>query len=254
MAVATIVGVPGNWKDRSDIVLAIASPPQNPEYLFAGMAILELATHANMLLEVRPHDPALAKAFRFAGAYSNFTEADIDAISKHTYCLYLIEKEGGSREAASKMLRFAAKLLRAGGLGVKVESAGKSHTASNWLALAKHATSQSGTLGAVALFEAFVVLVGDQRTGYYSCGMHNLGLPDARLPPCLPTDEAGALLTGFLKYTLLEQPTLRSNETFSLAADAPYYRLTHRDCREFQEDDLFHNPFGVWEISPVGPG
>src|SRR5580658_2550617 len=152
MTITTVVGVPGNWRDQSDIVRAIASPPQNPEYLFASMVILELATHANMLLEVRPHDPDLAKAFRFAGAYSNFSDADLDMISKHTYCLYLVDKNGGSMEAASRMLRFAAKLLHAGGLAAKTESAGKSHTASNWLALTKQATSPD------ALLEAFVVL------------------------------------------------------------------------------------------------
>ncbi len=215
--------------------------------------MVESVTDANMLLQVRPHDPDLAKAFRFAGAYSNFSEADFNAISRHTYCLYLVEKESGSRETSVKMMRFAAKLLRAGGLGVKVESTGKSHTASNWLALTRAATGPSDNLKAVALFEAFVVLVGGERTGYYSCGMHNFGLPDASLPPGVPNNEAGALLSGFLKYILLEQPTLRSNETFSLSADAPHYWLMHRGCRQFPEDDLRHNPFGVWQISPVDP-
>jgi hypothetical protein len=206
-----------------------------------------------MLLEVRPHDPHLANAFRFAGAYSSFSDADFEAIAGHTHCLYLIDETGGSRDAASKMLRFASALLRAGGIAVKVESAGKSHTASEWLALAGQATSPSSALEAIALYEAFVVLVGGQQTGYYSCGMHNLGLPDARLPPGLPNDEAGALLHGFLRYLLIEQPAIHSNETFSLSADAPYYRLKHRDCHEFQEDDLFRNPFGVWEMHPASP-
>jgi hypothetical protein len=131
------------------------------------VVILELATHTNMLLQVRPHNPSLAKAFRFAGAYSNFSEADFNAISRHTYCLYLVEKDSGSRDASARMMRFAAKLLRSGGLGVKVESAGKSHTASNWLALTKAATGPDNDLRAVALLEAFVVLVGGERTGYY---------------------------------------------------------------------------------------
>jgi hypothetical protein len=251
MAVTTVVGVPGHWKDQSEIVRAIASPPQNPEYLFAGLVILELATNANMILEVREHDPNLAKAFRCAGTYSNFTQADLDAISKHTYCLYLVDMNGGNKETAFKIMRFATKLLRAGGLAVKVESAGKSHTASDWLALSERATSPSSLLESIALFEAFVVLVGDQHTGFYSCGMHNLGLPDARLLPGLSNKDAGALLHGFLRYVLLEQPTLHSNQTFSLSEDAPRYRLMHRSCHEFNEDALFHNPFGVWELNSV---
>ncbi len=248
MAVTTVVGVPGLWKDHADIVRSIPSPIANPQYLFAGQVIFELATKEGMIMEIRDHDPKLAAAFRAAGAYSHLAESDFEAITKHTYCLYLVDEHGGSLDAARKMMRFASALLRAGGLAVKVESAGKSHTAKEWTEYAKESANPQ------SLFEAFVVLVGGQRTGYYSCGMHNLGLPDAQVPGTVPNNEAGAILRGFLLYMLAEKPEIRSGNTFSLTADGLIYVLTHGACEQFAEDNVFHNPFGVWELTPKDRG
>jgi hypothetical protein len=52
-------------------------------------------------------------------------------------------------------------------------------------------------------------------------------------------------------YLLVEKPNFNDGEIFSIAADAPRYRLFHEDCKRFEAGDLFHNPCGVWKMVPA---
>src|SRR5438105_3741668 len=96
---------------------------------------------------------------------------DIAAIAAHSFTLYIVG-EGGSTGRARAVMHAAAGLLRAGGIAVKVESAGVAHNATDWLALATDASD-------FAMYRAYVTFIGqgDGKT-YYSCGTHNLGYPD----------------------------------------------------------------------------
>jgi hypothetical protein len=129
----------------------------------------------------------------------------------------------------------AATLLDAGGYGVKVETAGVAHSTGDWLEQTHRCETHPG-----ALYIAYVALVG--RTGqFYSCGMHNLGFPDAIIPAGLTAAQSGAILRGFLMQILHEQPVLVSGET--VVRDGP--------CHTFSIDDPFHNPFGLWRLWPM---
>jgi hypothetical protein len=83
----------------------------------------------------------------------------------------------------------------------------------------------------------------------YSCGMHQLGLPDAEVPGV--TADRSRLLDTFAKYLLLERPKLADGHTFSLEEGAPRFRLKHVPCERYPPGELFHNPFGLWHLEPM---
>src|SRR5579872_2581977 len=81
MPVATpvqiILGVPGMWRTRDEIVLAIVSQAQ--PYIYAGNMLLNTETKQMCTVEIYEHDPSLRKAFAIAGDRS-LTNEDLDKI------------------------------------------------------------------------------------------------------------------------------------------------------------------------------
>src|SRR5262249_1875219 len=213
-----IIGVPGPWPTRSDIVTSIAQ--LSGGFLFAGMILLDTKTNQGYTLEIHEHDPHLQQAFRLAGG-GRIADSDIVAIGEHRHTLYCLT-DTLSVESALQMLRVGTALLNAGGIAVKVESSGVAHSAQRWRELA---LSES-------LFDthiAFVPLIGG-KDSFYSCGMHNFGLPDAAVPRDLDPRDAAKILNIFNHYLLGERPTLEDGHTFSIAADAPRFRLHKTAC------------------------
>lgn len=233
-----ILAVPGRWANRTDLVGKVAEASGG--YLLAGNVLAQVGAERAWQVEVQGANPHLARAFE-AGGRGSFSVADLDAVARHTRVVYLLGP-GGSEDAARASLGAAAGLLRAGGVAVNVESTGKSHPRETWFGFAAGSDLP-------ALFYAFVTLIGAPGE-VRSCGMQNLGLPDA----CLvepPTEEAASLLQSFLYYLLAEKPDLRSGQTFSLGPGAPVYRLALEPCRWYPEDDPFFNPYGIWRLTPA---
>jgi hypothetical protein len=235
----TVIGIPGRWPNRSDIVTSIAS--RSGGYLFAGMAMVKIGTKDGFKLTVCERDPNLKNAFSIAGR-GRLTDEDLEAVGSHTFTLYL-GTEGGSVEVAKKLLHAAHALLKSGGLAVKIESTGTAHRAEQWEEYCAHDH-------VVSLLHAYVTYIGGNGA-YYSCGMHNLGHPDAVVEADIPPNDAAKLLHTFVGYLLVENPTLKDRETFSVDAGAPRYRLFHQRCTMYEAGDLFHNPFGVWKLIPA---
>ncbi|MBS0265113.1 MAG: DUF4261 domain-containing protein [Planctomycetes bacterium] len=235
----TVLAIPGQWADRSELVMSIAS--QSDGYLFAGPLLFHVDTKTGWTLDVVEHDPEVLKSFALAGR-GRLSAEELAQINQHTFMLYLVGP-GGSVESASGLLHAAQALLKSGGLAVKVESAGTAHSKARWAELCSEAS-----LG--DLLRAYVTYVGGGGE-YYSCGMHNLGFPDAVVEAEIPPQEAAELIDTFLGFLLSENPTLNDGETFSIAADAPRYRLVHESNTRFESDDLFFNPFGVWKLISV---
>lgn len=235
-----VIGIPGRWPDRADIITSIAE--RSGGYLFAGMFMVKIGSKDSCRVEIYERDPNLKNAFVLAGR-ERLTENDLENIEQHNFTLYLVA-DGGSFDSAKKLLHAANAILKAGGIAVKVESAGTAHSASQWAAFCNCDFSE------MILLQAFVTYIRGEGI-YYSCGMHNLGLQDAIVEADIDPDEAAELLFTFLGYLLIENPTVNDGETFSVNADAPRYRLFREPCTCYVPDDLFYNPFGMWKLTPV---
>src|SRR6185369_17605643 len=91
-------------------------------------------------------------------------------------------------------------------------------------------------------------------TDFYSCGMHLLGAPDLIVAQSTiaAVGEAAELFRTFALYLLAECPVGKfvSGHTFSIAKDAPRYRVVWEPCANYPQDSYFFNPFGRWRFTP----
>jgi hypothetical protein len=99
------------------------------------------------------------------------------------------------------------------------------------------------------IYGLFIVLVGGAGR-YYSCGMQNFALPDARVPASLGLERGAETLNLFNLYQLVEAPELNDGHTFSVAEDAPRFRLKRQPYEPGYEEPLL-NPNGLWSLTPV---
>jgi hypothetical protein len=134
----------------------------------------------------------------------------------------LLPQFGVGVGVARQMLGVGVALLDAGGMAVKVESSGIAHSGARWRELA---TSDDP----FDHYTAFVTLIG-RADCFYSCGMHSFGLPDSAVPRDIDIQEAAQLLNVFNRYLLVQSPALVDGHTFSVAADAPCFRLRKTDA------------------------
>lgn len=195
------------------------------------------------MVELRGHDERMVEAFRAAGSYSSFTAADYETIGSHRSVCYLVEENGGTIEASTRLAEMAVAFLRAGGYGVKVESAGRAHTPTEWL------ESFDSDDYPPRLVDSFVTWLSDGDR-FMSCGMHNLGHPDVSAPSSLGPTAALGLLRAFCFFEVVDNPVLHQGETFAAALGEPLYRLRHVPS-PYVPDGLFWNEHGVWDLEPV---
>ena len=227
----------GPWRNYAELVQDIAASETGHQ--LTGSALLDTEGGFACDLLYEGADPALPAAFVKAGPHWAASEA-MAAIAEHACVVYLAGR-GGSREAAESMMRAAAALVEAGGLGVKVESTGIAHGPAYW-------TAMCDALPELSAHRALVVYV----TGadVYSCGMHNFGLPDAMTTA---TDKAAAadMLRTFTRYLLERAPQMEDGHTFSISEGAPVYRVLKVPAVDYGADSLFNNPYGAWRLEPV---
>jgi hypothetical protein len=232
---AIVLGIPGRWKDRSDIVTSIAR--RSGGYLFAGKVLMHTASGAHFELEVYDHDPSLPDKVR-SGGMGQIPEETLAALVDHAFTLYLLSKEAG-RDVVAKMMDAAVGLLDAGGLVVKVEKAGFSVSAAQWR---EHASVKA----AYSLYRSMVALVEDDGA-YFTCGMSAFCLPDCAVVED-DLETAFEVATEFCCYLMDEVPKLAEGHTFGIAEGAKRYRLSFDDYGYYPPADMFHNRHGLWRL------
>jgi hypothetical protein len=220
MTSSIIIGIPGIWDSQREISAAIA---RSYRFVYAGKILLDMQTQKSCYLEVYDRDPHLTTAFDIAGK-GFIPDTILHDISTHTHTVYAIANSP-SMETAAWMLKVGECLLAAGGLAVKIESAGLAHTKETWRSFAT-----DGSL--TSIYPAFVTLLRGEHY-YYSCGMQNFGLPDVSLDDRVEARVAAAILNEFNYYQLVDRPHLADGHTFSIAADAPRFAMALRPCEGY---------------------
>jgi len=235
-----ILCVPGPWETSGDLLQALARG--GPEYIFAGRVFMEMKTQATCELQLAEPDGRMREAFEIAGQ-GRIPAATLDAVADHRSIVYLLFDEPGY-ETARTAARFARALLEAGGIAVKVESAGVAHSRERWM----EAWASEDPFD---IYSLYVALVGGEGR-YFSCGMHNFALPDAAVPASIEIAEAARLLNVFNLFQLVDSPVLNDGETFSADADAPRFRLKREPYEEgYDPGEPLHNPRGLWSLQPA---
>jgi hypothetical protein len=218
----------------------------------------------NVEHEFQPRDPTLLRAFKSSSmTWPCFTEEDFSRIDRHTTVLYALSSNFAAADApmiGRRFLSVGRRLLDAGGIAIKCESSGVSHSKARWTQFDDTA-DRSPAAKWSALFHAYVVLPIASEADFYTCGMHLLGAADLivsqdAIRMLQPTggsivSDAIDLFRTFAMYLVSECPVgkFASGHTFSTARDAPRYRVLWESCDAFAEDSFFFNPFGRWRFT-----
>jgi hypothetical protein len=234
-----IIGIPGKWKDRTELIQAVASKSEG--YLMGGHIIHNEQKNVGFKVEVYEHDPDIGEAFLYASR-DTFEQSLLDEIEQHTFTLYIIA-DVNSFEGVKEIVDVGIGLLKAGGLAVKIETAGIAHSKEDWYEL-------QGNTEHFPLYSHFVTLIGDNDC-YYSCGMKAFGLPDVVTPSTISPEEAADLLNNFNLYNIIESPIFNNGQTFSMGEDAPVLKISSVNDFRYDEEDVFFNPFGLLELKPL---
>lgn len=232
----TVLCIPGFWETRADFISALIEAETG--YLFAGGVLMEMKSQIGFRAHHEGPDDRMSSAFRAAGPHWRDT-VEMAAIGHHKSVVYLTD-EGGSRPRIEALMVAAAALIKAGGLGVKVESSGLAHSPDQWLDLA-------ASIHLLSAYRAFVVTVGGDAP--YTCGMQNFGMKDVRMPQGVPN--AAKLASLFTWYLFSEEPDILPGHTFSAAPDASKFRVEEAMPIEYPSGSLFANEFGTWQLVPM---
>jgi len=235
-----IVCIPGTWERREGFLKAIVTTTSG-EFMVAGLILAHPKGEDHVELEFyEPYD-RMAEAFSYAGQ-GKLSDETLNKIAKHKSVVYLHFPLDIISQRL-RLLKFTEVISRSGGIAVKLETSGIAHEWERWFSLLRSDNPFD-------LYCASVVLTGDEQY-YYSCGMHNFGLPDSQTSRHFDIQEPADLMNQFNYYQVVEKPNLKSGHTFSLRADSPYFRINLLIDERHSEDDLFHNPYGLWDLTRV---
>ena len=235
----TVLCIPGNWNDRSEIVKSIAESNLN-EFIFAGMVLLNMRTNKGFELQIEEYDENIKESFRIAGSVNRIREDFIQEIGNHKYVIYLIGETGNLKDA-KEIAEAAIAILKAGGIGIKVETTGKAFTKEQWSELIDEFEESN-------LYQMFVLdSISDGNGTVYTCGMHNLGYKDA-IVSGEEFQYAVELLSIFGYYQIIDKPKIKAGQTFGTSIDSPVFEITEEKSQPYIGDELFENKFGMWRL------
>lgn len=237
--IKTILCIPGLWKDRTEIVTSIAESNIG-DYIFAGKILLNMNTNIGFELEISERDERMRESFKWAGMVNRVSDDFLNTIDKHSFVIYIIG-ESGTIDKAKFLADAGSAILKAGGLGIKVENTGKAFDKKQWTDLLVNYQDSN-------LYNMYVLdSISDSKETTYSCGMHNLGLKDT-----IVTGEnfqaSVELISIFNYYQLIEKPIIESGQTFSTSKDSPVFQILDEKRQPYKGDEYFENPFGMWRL------
>lgn len=236
----SIVCIPGHWKSDQDVKLSIIQATAG-EYMAAGGVMMNTKNKNHFTFEVCERDERMKESFGVAGRVTGVTEGFLNEIDSHSLVVY-ISTTAGSLLAAQHIAFAANAVLKAGGIGIKIETAGKAFEKEKWFDLMSNFQESH-------VYEMFVIdsLYVEDGT-VFSCGMHNLGLKDT-IVSGLPFQEAVDLIRVFGYYQIVDKPEILPNQTFSPTTDSLVYRITEETNPPYKDTELFSNPFGMWRLT-----
>jgi hypothetical protein len=155
--------------------------------------------------------------------------ATVDSYSANV----LLSGPGGSMEAARKMMRAAAAIIRAGGAGVFIDNSALAHGGQNWLDM-----TDDG--GPDALSFAFAAIIRS-KTEIWTMGMHVLGLYDIVMKRS--DVEGGFDIVDVIRYFAESDNPVDDGHVIA-DLDGPRFQARAEASPKERAKTVMHNPFG----------
>lgn len=195
----------------------------------------------------RGRDDRMAKAFDVSWdrVRPSATDDDKRQVEQHRDVVYVLSRRldpERSLDAALAGLSLIKERFTEGARAVKCDSSGIAHGKDRWLEFA----ARKSPMDAYFAFVRRPIGSGD---AMYSCGMHLIGLPDVKVVGLSDWD-AAMLMDAFAGYLLTEdgRRTVKVGHTFSCSNDDPVFRISYDECRGYETNDFFYNPYGYWVL------
>jgi len=239
----SVLCIPGNWTDFEAFQEALIVS-SGASCMVVGNMLINGKDKRHYSIDFCEHDAKMSESFRVAGRVTELPNETLDEIASHRFVLY-ISGETGNLAEAEQIARAGMALLKAGGIALKVESAGKAFSRTTWLEFISNFEPERH------LYDMFVLdsITRDDGT-VFSCGMHNLGFKDTIISG-EPFEEAMNLIRMFGYYQIVDKPNIKHNQTFQLSPGAPLFRITEENHPPYANSEVFHNPFGMWRLTKM---
>ena len=235
-----LVCIPGPWADSSELIGSLMKV-HGPDLLFAGRILMHSPTDTSVVAEIEGHNEGMLNSFQLGGQ-GKIPENDLSAISEHKSTVYL-QIPRPFPDTYGQLKYFSNAILKAGGLGIKIENSGTAHSPNRWMELIESER-------AFDHYSAMVFLIND--TDYFfSCGMQNFGLPDCCISNKEDPQLAAYVMNVFNVYLFTEKPEINDGHTFSPDEDSPKYVLNRREDFIYGDDECFGNPLGRYILERV---
>ena len=230
-----ILCVPGIWQSADDLRKALAE--SDSSFSYQGDTIQQTGSARTAEIDFCKNKATTAQVFKDT-SFGRFEQEELSAIDNHQSVVYAIIS-GGDIASVQYALQLGKVLLEVGGLAIKLETAGITHTKTYWLETPEDEINE--------LVQTFVVFVEhDQQL--VSCGMHQFGFPDAIIG-LSAAEDPDYFLQNFLLYLLIEEPIIVDGNTFQIEQDTDRFILDKVPSAVFyEEDDLYYNPNDFWLI------
>ncbi|MCJ8314430.1 MAG: hypothetical protein HRU38_20145 [Saccharospirillaceae bacterium] len=202
------------------------------KYIFAGNVILNVEEKIQYKCEVCAVDSQIKNAFG-ASSQGRISVDELEQIDKHNSVVYITYENTGL-EYLHHLHNIINFCLNIGGLGVKFENSGLSHSKNLWNSYNFHEDT-------LQILNTHVMFISDEEY-ISSVGMHIFGLQDVSISSL--TDNPTYLLTEFNHYHLFESAIFKDGSSFSLSVDEPKYSVSIKTDFIYKGEDCFENPFG----------
>jgi len=182
----------------------------------------------------------------FGDAFSFGTvEADVIAAIDAAPGALVLHWQDDLRDGREAIVATVGQLRDAGALAVRLEQSKLGWDVATWIEL-------FGDDDPIAWHRGAVAFLGSEGS-FQSCGMHAFSLPDVRIQlDGGDPRELQELATLLDLYQLVEDPVIRSGQTFAPDRDTPRRLVERWPDTEYPPDHACHNPFGVWRLGPPG--
>ena len=171
------------------------------------------------------------------------TKDFLEEVENHQYVIY-ISGTGGDLDHAERMAFAAGAILTTGGIGVKIETAGKAFTKQLW-------QEYLDNFDPPELYRMFVIdSIIDKQGTVYSCGMHNIGHKDTIISG-LEFQQAIALISVFSLYQIVDKPVIKHLQTFQADTESSKFLISNELNQPNRDNELLGNPFGMWRLTKM---
>jgi hypothetical protein len=224
--------IPGNWEHPGELI------EQIPDGFQLQPDSMKLPDGSEVELDLLPPDEQFFSIFTQC-CRTHPTQEEIECVRNYQVNVCLTG-DGGSVEAAARMMTAAAAIISAGGAGVFIDNSGVAHSGRKWLEL-------TSDLGIDAMTFAYVSIISNPAE-VWTMGMQVLGQPEIRMTKS-DADANEGLIMEMMGYLATRDKPIDDGHVIA-DLSGPKFTVTRiQASTDDAAGNPMHNPFGQLKLT-----